>query len=106
MESSTHPPQTPGAESPDADLLRACATGDRAAAFEEIVRRHGRVVYAVCRGILGNGPDAADAFQATFLVLLTRVGQDRPPAALCGWLYGVAVRVARRARQRRARDSA
>lgn len=85
----------------DADLVRACAAGDRAVAFGELVRRHGRTVLAVCRGILGNGPDADDAFQATFLVLLQRVQQVRQPEAVGGWLCGVAAKVARRVRQRR-----
>lgn len=85
----------------DADLVRACATGDRSTAFGELVRRHGRTVLTVCRGILGNGADADDAFQATFLVLLRRVRAIRQPEVVGGWLCGVAARVARRVRQRR-----
>lgn len=85
----------------DADLVRACAAGDRSTAFGELVRRHGRTVLAVCRGILGDGADADDAFQATFLVLLRRVRAIRQPEVVGGWLCGVAARVARRVRQRR-----
>src|SRR5436190_2181188 len=47
--------------------------------------------------------DADLAFQATFLVLLRRAGSIRKRASLGSWLYGVASRVARKARTRSAR---
>ena len=42
--------------------------------------------------------DAQDAFQATFLVLVKRSGSIRRLESLGSWLYGVACRVAARAR--------
>jgi RNA polymerase sigma-70 factor (ECF subfamily) len=48
--------------------------------------------------MLRNPADADDAFQATFLVLVRRAGSIRFGASLGPWLYGVTVRVARRAR--------
>lgn len=104
--STNDPPGTVAAgERSDADLVRACAaaTADAGAAFAALVHRHGRTVYAVCRGLLGDGADAEDAFQATFFVFLRRAGQVKKPAAVGGWLGGVAVRVAGRLRQQRAR---
>jgi len=48
--------------------------------------------------MLRNAADVEDAFQATFLVLVRRAGSIRLGVSLGPWLYGVSVRVARRAR--------
>ena len=68
------------------------------AAFEVLVLRHGPMVLRVCRNVLGDSTDADDAFQATFLVLVRRCGSIRQLESLASWLYGVACRVAARAR--------
>src|SRR5262249_30242662 len=72
------------------------------AAFHTLLRRHGPMVLDVCRGVLGDGPDAEDAFQATFLVLAQKRGSIRKAASLGSWLYGVARRAALKARARSA----
>jgi RNA polymerase sigma factor (sigma-70 family) len=66
-------------------------------AFACLMARHGPMVLGVCRRILGDVQDAEDAFQATFLVLARKVAQLRRPEALVSFLYGVAVRLARKA---------
>jgi polysaccharide biosynthesis/export protein len=68
------------------------------AAFEVLVLRHGPMVLRVCHNVLGDSTDAEDAFQATFLVLVRRCGSIRRFESLGSWLYGVACRVAARAR--------
>lgn len=86
----------------DGELLAAVRAGGDEAAFEELVRRHGPLVFRVCRRVLAHH-DAEDAFQATFIVLLRRAGQIGKPDSLASWLHGVAVRVSREllARHRR-----
>jgi RNA polymerase sigma factor (sigma-70 family) len=69
-------------------------------AFATLVARHGPMVMNVCRRMLRNPADAEDAFQVTFLVLVKRAGAIRFGTTLGPWLYGVSVRVARRARDR------
>jgi RNA polymerase sigma factor (sigma-70 family) len=63
------------------------------------------MVLAVCRRVLRDSHDADDAFQATFLVLVRKAGSIAQPELLGNWLYGVAYRVAVKARANAARRS-
>src|SRR5262245_63147399 len=85
-------PDAPGVD--DADLLLRFAEQRDEAAFELLVWRHGGMVLATCRRILGRSADADDAFQVTFLTLARRAGSIRTAAALPGWLHPVACRAA------------
>lgn len=88
---------------PDGELVRQFARVRDEAAFAELLRRHGPVVYGVCRRVVGNATDADDAFQAVFLTLARKAGVLSDPNAVGGWLYGVAVRTAHGARAMNAR---
>jgi RNA polymerase sigma factor (sigma-70 family) len=88
---------------PDAELLDRYARYADHPAFEVLVRRHGPMVFGVCRRTLTNAADAEDAFQAAFLVLIRKARGIRRADRLGPWLYGVAIRVARKARLRAAR---
>jgi polysaccharide biosynthesis/export protein len=73
------------------------------AAFQALVQRHGPMVLRICRNALPDLNDAHDAFQATFLVLVRRCRSIRKQESVGSWLYGVANRVAARARVEAAR---
>jgi RNA polymerase sigma factor (sigma-70 family) len=88
----------PADDQPDAALLVDFArTGDEGA-FAVLVRRHGPMVLGVCRRLLADTHAAEDAFQATFLLLAKKARWLRHPDRLGPWLYGVAKRVALKAR--------
>lgn len=82
----------------DRQLLADFVRHEDQAAFAELVRRHGSLVWAVCRRVLPAPPDAEDAFQVTFLVLAQKARSIRQPERLTNWLYGVALRSAKRVR--------
>ena len=87
------------AEPTDGELLERFVTRREEGAFAELVRRHGPMVLSVCRRVLDNAEDIEDAFQATFMILVRKADSIRNRDSLASWLYGVALRVARRARQ-------
>lgn len=86
----------------DRNLLQAFAERADQDAFAELVRRHGPLVFGVCRRVLNDSAEAEDAFQAVFLVLAKKARSVRRPDLLGNWLYGVALRCARRVRTRTA----
>jgi RNA polymerase sigma factor (sigma-70 family) len=87
----------------DDKLLKRFVVERDEVAFAALVARHGRMVLGVCRRILHDEHDVEDAFQATFLVLVSRAKAIRDGGLLGHWIYGVAHRVAVRARANAAR---
>jgi RNA polymerase sigma factor (sigma-70 family) len=93
----------------DAQLLERYVSGCgeiAEVAFAALVERHGAMVLRVCNDVLNNTHDVQDAAQVTFLVLAKRAGAIRRHNALASWLFGVARRVAARAKVEAARRRA
>jgi RNA polymerase sigma factor (sigma-70 family) len=86
----------------DAELLERFRRQREETAFAILLQRHGPMVLSVCRRVLHNPHDAEDAFQATFLALVRSAGSIRKGQSLASWLYGVAQRVATKARKQAA----
>lgn len=89
----------------DAELLARFVDRQDGVAFDQLVERYGPMVLGVCRRVLRDAHEAEDAFQATFLVLVRKAAALRR-GPLGGWLYGVAYRIAVRARADAARRQA
>src|SRR5205809_5551032 len=95
-----------GAGLTDEQLLKDYLSRDEEAALQTLVRRHGPMVWGVCRRVLRNWHDAEEAFQATFLVLVRRAASIASPELLANWLYGVAHQTALKARATSAKRGA
>jgi RNA polymerase sigma factor (sigma-70 family) len=92
-----------GAGLTDAQLLDDYISRQDESAFAALVRRHGPMVWGVCRRILPSHHDAEDAFQATFIVLVRKAAAIASRELLANWLHGVAHQTALKARATAAR---
>src|SRR5437660_12922400 len=95
-----------GAGLTDGQLLHDYLSRHEEAALAALVRRHGPMVWGVCRRVLRSYHDAEDAFQATFLVLVRRAASIVPREMVANWLHGVAYQSALQARRTLARRRA
>ena len=92
------------ARAADAQLVDRCRRGELEA-FDELYRQHAGRLYNLAFRMLGNGADAEDAVQDTFLAAHRRLETFRGEAALGTWLYRLTVnQCLDRLRSRTARD--
>lgn len=75
------------------DRIRRAAEGDLEA-MEKIYSEHRTMAYAVGMAVCGNGSDADDVVQETFLRAFRTLGQWRGESPFRSWLYAVALRTA------------
>lgn len=68
----------------DAQLLYRFSTQRDESAFTALVQRYGAMVWGLCVRRLGETPEAEDAFQATFLVLVRKAASLREPQLAAG----------------------
>jgi len=85
---------------PDADVVRAVLEGDREA-FEDLVARYQRTVWATCWAILGDAHLAQDATQDVFLAAFRQLGSLRRANSFGSWLLTITRRQANRVRRQR-----
>jgi RNA polymerase sigma factor (sigma-70 family) len=79
------------ASDPDGELVARVGAGDRAAA-RLLVARHVDKLLALARRMLGDGAEAEDAVQDTFLKLWTHAARWQPGGAKFEtWLFRVAI---------------
>jgi RNA polymerase sigma factor (sigma-70 family) len=90
----------------DRELLRRFVEQRDEGAFAALVRRHSAMVLGVARRVLHQQQDAEDVCQATFLVLAQKAGRTAWRDSVANWLYEVAGRLARKARDAARRRSA
>src|SRR5262245_45707531 len=70
----------------DEELLAGFVAHGDEGAFAALLERHGPLVLAACRQVLGDAHDAEDAFQATFLVLARKAASVRRQRAVAARL--------------------
>jgi RNA polymerase sigma factor (sigma-70 family) len=89
----------------DARLVARCLDGD-ARAWDTLVHRHERLVYAVARSYRLSEPDLGDVFQDVFAALVRGLPRLREARALVRWLSSTTDRIARATALRRRREQA
>jgi RNA polymerase sigma factor (sigma-70 family) len=92
-----------GFELKDAALLERFLQEQDNESFAALVKRHGPLVRSVCARFLLDRRDIEDVFQATFIVLASRAQTIRKMDSIASWLYGVALRLARKVQVRGSR---
>lgn len=80
-------------ERTDAELVRLARQGDRNA-YQELVERYQRKIYAVLLGMLHDHDAAWETSQETFIKALRSLGQFKGEASFYTWLYRIAVNLA------------
>jgi len=76
-------------ERSDADLVRDCRRGDQNA-WDELVARYQRLIFAIPRRAGLTDEQAADVFQEVFLTLFEKLGDIEQPDKIRSWIVTTA----------------
>ena len=76
------------------DSVIAGAAGGDAASLERLYEEYRPMVYAVGLGVCGNGTDADEVLQETFLRAFRSLSEWRGASKFGTWLYAIALRTA------------
>lgn len=93
-----------GAAQPDLAAVVAAARQGQAQAWQELIRRHERLVQSIARSYRLRDADAEDAVQNTWMRLVENLGRIREPERVAGWLATTAHREALAVLRRRLRE--
>ena len=88
MQTAPRPAADP--KTPDPELARMVAGGDREA-FKVMMKRHNQALFRTARAILKNDEEAEDSVQETWLLAHRSMGSFRGDAKLSTWLVRIAV---------------
>ena len=77
----------------EADLIRGAQSGNLPA-MESLYELHRSMAYAVALGVCGNGPDADEVTQESFLRAFRSLSGWRGDGRFSSWLYAIVVRTA------------
>jgi RNA polymerase sigma factor (sigma-70 family) len=80
------------------DLVARAAHGDREA-WDALVERYAPLVWSICQRYRLGGTGADDVGQSIWMQLMGRLGQDRDPPVLPGWLATTTERECARAQR-------
>ena len=76
-------------ESSDAELIRACRAGDETA-WDKLVERYQRLIFAIPRRAGLGDEQAADIFQEVFLTLFEKLDDIEQPDKIRSWMVTTA----------------
>lgn len=75
----------------DEELIAGCRNGDEAA-WETLIRRYRRLIYAVPRRLGLNEDEAGEIFQQVFAILVQNLDRIKQPSRIQAWLVTTARR--------------
>lgn len=81
--------QATGIERSDAELVRQCRQGNQSA-WDDLVARYQRLIFAIPRRAGLSDAEAADVFQEVFLTLLEKLDDIEQPEKIRAWIVTTA----------------